>query len=59
MHLDRIWLLVMVLSVEILAFGEIEHSKEILFWGAFGFVLASVCETSSLFVQFVKKHRRS
>jgi hypothetical protein len=56
MHLDRTWLIVIILSVEILAFGEFEHSNEIILLGIFCFVLAILCEICSLLIQYLKRH---
>lgn len=58
MEFERTWLIICVLSVEILGFGELEHSILIIYVGSFVLILAILYRILNLILHFIKKDGR-
>ncbi|MDG4969878.1 hypothetical protein [Lactococcus lactis] len=58
MKYEGTWLIVIVLSVEILGFGELEQSTLIISLGGFVLILAVLYKILNLIINFIKKDSR-
>ncbi|WKF73002.1 hypothetical protein QYM42_02585 [Lactococcus lactis] len=58
MKFEGTWLMVIVLSVEILGFGELEQSTLIISLGSFVLILAVLYKILNLIIHFIKKDSR-
>ena len=57
MKFEGTWLVVIILSIEVLAFGEFEQSNQILLIGGISFILSILFEASTLIRHFIKNVR--
>ena len=58
MKFEGTWLVVIILSIEVLAFGEFEQSNQILLIGGISFILSTLFEASTLIRHFIKKQTK-
>lgn len=58
MKFEGTWLVTIILSIGILAIGELEQSNGLIFSGSFVFVLAVLCEISSLAIHYINKQNK-
>lgn len=58
MKFEGTWLVVIILSIEVLAFGEFEQSNQILLIGGISFILSTLFEASILIRHFIKKQTK-
>ncbi|MCT3096138.1 hypothetical protein EFO02_05740, partial [Lactococcus lactis] len=52
------WLVVIILSIEVLAFGEFEQSNQILLIGGISIILSTLFEASTLIRHFIKEQTK-
>jgi len=58
MKFEGTWLVVIILSIEVLVFGEFEQSNQILLIGGISFILSTLFEASTLIRHFIKKQTK-
>lgn len=56
MKLLKIWLIVIIICIAILIFGEFQHSYTIIFLGIVGTLSAVLCECSFFILILIKKY---
>ena len=59
MKFEGTWLVVIILSIEVLAFGEFEQSNQILLIGGISFILSILFEASILIRHFIQKQTKT
>ncbi|MDM7509942.1 hypothetical protein QUF15_06500 [Lactococcus lactis] len=58
MKFEGTWLVVIILSIEVLAFGEFEQSNQILLIGGISIILSILFEASTLIRYFIKEQTK-
>jgi len=58
MKFEGTWLVVIILSIEVFAFGAFEQSDQILLIGGISFILSILFEASTLIRHFIKKQTK-
>ena len=59
MKFEGTWLVVIILSIEVLVFGEFEQSNQILLIGGISFILSILFEASILIRHFIQKQTKT
>ena len=58
MKFEGTWFVVIILSIEVFAFGAFEQSDQILLIGGISFILSTLFEASILIRHFIKKQTK-
>lgn len=59
MKFEGTWIVVIILSIEVLAFGEFEQSDQILLIGGISFILSTLFEASILIRHFIQNQTKT
>lgn len=59
MKFEGTWIVVIILSIEVLAFGEFEQSDQILLIGGISFILSTLFEVSILIRHFIQNQTKT
>lgn len=59
MKFEGTWLVVIILSIEVFAFGAFEQSDQILLIGGISFILSILFEASILIRHFIQKQTKT
>ena len=59
MKFEGTWFVVIILSIEVFAFGAFEQSDQILLIAGFSFILSILFEASTLIRHFIKKQTKT